>query len=194
MKKLSLLIFLLAIFGISYTQNNTDFSTDTLPYFKKTNADIKQATNEQSNLRATSVFVDIGPSLFTLNGDIRFERKLNGFGMRAGIGYVNVGDDNGAITIPIMLNYLLGKNGKYFEIGAGATIVNNKGGLLFNDTYAPPGSNTIEKKTSAFGMMNFGYRRQPLYGGFLFRAGFAPVFEKDKFIPYIPYLSFGYSF
>ena len=136
----------------------------------------------------------MGGSLLTLNGDIRFQRKLNSFGARVGIGYSNISGEN-VLTVPLMVNYLLGKNGKYFELGAGATIVNMEG-RLYGDRYVAlaPGSNTIDKKISTFGILNLGYRRQPLYGGFLFRAGFSPVFGEDYFIPYIPYLSFGYSF
>ncbi len=179
MKKLFLGICLLTIGGLSFAQNNTDFSTDTLPYFKKTGADVKQATLEQSNLRASNIFVELGGSsiIFSINGDMRFEKKLNGLGARIGIGYVSSGGES-VLTVPVLMNYLLGKNGKYFEIGAGAVFSNT--GLFGPDN-------------SIYGTLNFGYRRQPLYGGFLFRTGLAPVFDSKNFIP-LPYLSFGYAF
>jgi hypothetical protein len=44
------------------------------------------------------------------------------------------------------------------------------------------------------GTLNFGYRYQPVDGGFSFRAGVSPIITSDQFLPYWPYLSFGYSF
>jgi hypothetical protein len=42
--------------------------------------------------------------------------------------------------------------------------------------------------------MTFGYRYQPVNGGFNFRAGINPIFNSSAFIPYFAGISFGYTF
>ncbi len=149
----------------------------------------KLATYEPGR-RAQSVFFEIlgAGGTYSFNYDTRFQNTLNGLGGRVGLSYLAV-DGNGLFTAPVVLNYLLGKNGKYFEMGIGATYVGfnaNEGGndeeILFIDN------------DGFFGTMNFGYRKQPVDGGFMFRAGVTPIFNKNNFIPYYGYISFGYSF
>ena len=86
--------------------------------------------------RAQNVFVEMGGQglLLTANYDSRFGNRRDGLGGRVGIGYTAVNSDNSATTIPLSLNYLLGKNNKFFEIGLGATISASKsnGSLFFN--------------------------------------------------------------
>ena len=85
---------------------------------------------------------------------------------------------------------MLGKDDKhFFELGAGATIVSQKE----RNTFYDPNSND-SKFNSTFGHIYLGYRIQPKEGGFLFRAGLAPVFGKGFFFPYLPAVSFGYAF
>ena len=85
------------------------------------------------------------------------------------------------VFLPIGLNYLLGKDGRhYFEIGAGATpVFGNDGDGTFSNT---------------FGHLLFGYRLQPIGGGFTFRAFLCPIFGDGDFIPYYVGISFGYKF
>ena len=57
---------------------------------------------------------------------MRFSQNEDGFGGRIGVGGFSLSDGFGSrasiFTIPVGLNYLLGKDGKnYFEIGAGFT-------------------------------------------------------------------------
>ena len=79
---------------------------------------------------AKSVFAELlGPGLASINYDMRLQPGESGIGFRAGIGGlpVNTVYDDGTntyterrsvITIPLGLNYLLGKNDKhYFELG-----------------------------------------------------------------------------
>src|SRR3546814_1152650 len=47
--------------------------------------------------------------------------------------------------------------------------------------------------SGSFGHLHFGYRLQPVNGGFTFRAGMTPVFGDGYFIPYYFSLSFGRS-
>jgi len=55
--------------------------------------------------------------LFSVNYDLRL---VNSFGARIGVGYVGSTEgDGGILTVPVMGNFLLGKNRRYFEVGAG---------------------------------------------------------------------------
>ena len=125
----------------------------------------------------SAVFVEgLGNGItFTFNYDTRI---VNRFGFRAGIGYIGEVSDGGGVTsLPLMVNYLLGDGGNYFEIGAGATLVT---GDLFD-------------RVVVFNF-SFMYRRQPPNGGFMWKAGFAPILTEGVFIPYFPGVSLGYSF
>lgn len=131
---------------------------------------------------AQSVYFEIGgPGLASFNYDTRFTGREDGIGGRIGIGGFSV-DGSGVIFLPVGINYLLGKDSRhYFEIGAGATPV------FANDDSDGDFSET-------FGHLLFGYRLQPLNGGFTFRAFINPIFGNGFFIPYYVGLSFGYKF
>jgi len=122
--------------------------------------------------------------LFTANYDRRFSKRVDGLGFNVGAGYIKI-DDISLFSLPVGLNYLLGKNGKYFEVGAGAT--------YFSARITDIGDATDHGNT-VVGNMTLGYRSQPIKGGFMFRAGVNPIFFRNVFIPYYPYVSFGYSF
>lgn len=146
-----------------------------------------QATGQEIK-RAQNVFIELGGQglTFTANYDSRFGNRRDGLGGRAGIGYFAVDGDK-LTTIPISLNYLLGKGNKFFEIGLGATYTSvnmQSGDFLFDNN---TGSNVI-------GTMSFAYRVQPVDSGFSFRIGLSPIFNKDNFIPYYGGLSLGYTF
>ena len=131
---------------------------------------------------AKSFYFELGgPGLASFNYDMRFSGKEDGIGARIGIGGLSI-DGEGAIFLPIGVNYLLGKDSRhYFEIGAGATPV-----------FANDGSDGNFSET--FGHLLFGYRLQPLNGGFTFRAFINPIFGNGFFIPYYAGVSFGYKF
>jgi hypothetical protein len=138
-----------------------------------------EAAHTQS---AKSVYFELGgPGLASFNFDTRFSGKEDGIGGRIGIGGFSISGD-GAVFVPIAINYLLGKDGKnYFEMGAGVTpVIISDGG---DDNF-----------TSTFGHLNFGYRLQPAKGGFTFRAFITPVFGSWGFFPYWGGVSFGYKF
>ena len=147
--------------------------------------------NSTAQTNAKSIFFEIGgPGLASFNYDMRLSGKEDGIGFRAGIGGFSVNNNNDdkatAIFIPVGLNYLLGKDGKnYFEFGGGVTIVSIS---------ESAGSSSDGTLSTSFGHLNFGYRLQPKNGGFLFRAGIVPVFNKYGFIPYYAGVSFGYKF
>lgn len=150
----------------------------------------RQLTTHEPGARAQSVYFELlGPgATYSFSYDTRFQNTLNGLGGRAGVSYIAV-DGNDVFSAPIMINYLLGKEGKYFEMGLGATYINfsskesaSENEVLFIDD------------STIFGTMVFGYRKQPVDGGFMFRAGISPFFGEGNFIPYYPYFSLGYTF
>ncbi len=148
-----------------------------------------QLTVAQSN--AKTVYFELGgPGLASINYDMRLSGRDDGIGFRVGVGGFSVNDDyenkTTALFIPTGLNYLVGKDGKnYFEFGGGFTIVS------ISQSSSSRSDGTF---STSFGYLNFGYRLQPKNGGFLFRAGVVPIFNKYGFIPYYAGVSFGYKF
>lgn len=145
-----------------------------------------QQTIDSGTGRAQNVFIELGGQglVLTANYDTRFSNKRNGIGGRAGIGYIAVDGDR-LTTIPVGVNYLLGKGRNFFEIGLGATYIGTSG----NDD-----SIFFDENTSNFvGTMSFSYRLQPINSGFAFRGGITPIFSGDFFFPYYG-VSLGYTF
>ena len=144
------------------------------------------AQSSDTTKRAQNVYFELlGPGiLYSANYDTRFSKRQDGLGIRGGVSYTNI-DDLSIFSLPVQLNYLLGKNGRYFEMGFGATYATGGGDIFGEDN---------GNESTVFGTMTFGYRRQPVEGGFMFRAGVSPIITQGSFIPYWPYLSFGYSF
>ncbi|MDB5130839.1 MAG: hypothetical protein JWR02_588 [Mucilaginibacter sp.] len=156
-----------------------------IPNFLKAQNIISLKRDSLHATRAEDIFFELyGPGLtISANYDTRFSQKRDGLGMRIGIGYD--GSNNSGVTmLPVQVNYLLGKNNNYFEIGIGLTLLSgNDDGLDFNN-----------KGTSGLtvGTMTFGYRYQPITG-FTFRASINPLFNNANFVPYAG-VSFGYTF
>ncbi len=118
-----------------------------------------------------------GPGLiYSINYDGRFGKTDRGLGFRIGAGGLYA-DGEGYYMIPFGLNYLLGGNGNYFELGGGASVGHNNG--IF-------GTGSEFDNISALGYMTFGYRRQAFKKrGVVFRGAFNPIFGNDFFIPYV---------
>ncbi|RYF87076.1 MAG: hypothetical protein EON98_01670 [Chitinophagaceae bacterium] len=131
--------------------------------------------------QAKSVYFELGgPGLASINFDTRFSSGEAGFGGRVGIGGFSI-DGEGAVFIPVGLNYIVGRDKRnYFEIGGGVTPV--------------IGTGDVGDFSETFGHLLFGYRMQPVNGGFTFRAFINPIFGKGFFLPYYAGLSFGYKF
>lgn len=150
--------------------------------------------NGYADKRAKTFFFEVlGPgAAYSVNYDVRFKKQQDGWGGRAGISYyANAGEH--LFTVPLVLNYLAGKNGKYFEVGAGITYYNvNSNDLFFDNSNYGYASEDIN--SGIIGTLNFGYRYQPVDGGFSFRGGFSPIINSERFLPYWPYVSFGYAF
>src|SRR5664279_3560370 len=128
---------------------------------------------------AKAAYAEIGgPGLASVNFDMRFAKQEDGFGGRIGIGGFSIGNSGdrvGIVTVPVGLNYLIGKDKKnYFELGAGFTYVHAK---------ATTNSSSANFHSS-FGNLTLGYRLAPEKGGFFFKAEITPVFGDGFFLPY----------
>lgn len=130
------------------------------------------------------VFFELGgPGLASFNFDTRFSGRNDGIGGRIGVGGFSINDE-GAVFVPVGLNYLIGKETKhFFEVGAGFTYVNYTSDVNDDGIFE-----------SSFGHLSFGYRLQPRTNGFSFRAAIVPVFNRHGFLPYYAGVSFGYKF
>jgi hypothetical protein len=143
---------------------------------------------------------------FSANFDTRFKNSRLGWGGRAGVGFVSGWDDEydpvlmmwtdgdqvSAITVPVQFNYVFGKNNSphTFEAGIGATYVSKKLNIMDFSSYY---SSNSDRRTQFFGTFAFMYRRQPVNGGFSWRAGFTPLFAKGYIQPFGA-VSVGYNF
>ncbi len=138
-----------------------------------------------------SVFVELGGSafLYSINYDTRFFNTPDGLGARGGIGYLAGGGAQLA-SVPILLNYLLGNNGHYFEMGVGPTILHAR----ISDPSGFVGRRFDAAGTFVAGTLNLGYRYHPQAGGFQFRAGITPLIAAGFVFPVWPHISFGYAF
>lgn len=145
---------------------------------------VVSAANAQTAAKA--MYFELGgPGFASLNYDQRFKKKEDGLGFRVGLGYAGT-DGVGALTVPVGLTYLLGKDEKnYFELGGGITYVSVKESDPFDDDEIFDGT---------FGHLNFGYRMAPKKGGFFFRAAINPVFGDGYFFPFYGGIAFGYKF
>lgn len=137
-----------------------------------------------------AVFAEVlgnGP-LFSINYDMRLERFRNdGLGIRAGIGLGALHGSSAAefsryLSIPLTVNYIVGKKRHGLETGAGIT---SQFALTDLDKAA---------QIRPLGFLNVGYRYQPLKDGFLFRATFSPYIGPSTFDSFWIGMSIGYSF
>lgn len=133
--------------------------------------------------RGQSVYAELlgNGLLFSFNYDTRFTNSPKGIGGRGGLGYIG-GNDEGVVLIPFQVNYLLGKNGKYFELGIGATAALGTG-ELFDEDFG-----------NVVGTLTFGFRKQPEDGGFMWKIGITPIIAEGVFWPYFGGISLGYAF
>ncbi len=144
-----------------------------------------------------TLFVDLGgPGIaYSANYDTRFYNQTDGLGGRIGIGY-NFGGNVHTTTIPIGINYLAGnyKRGHFFEAGFNETLILAN----FDKSYYDYDTGIFSTDNSGHQTLLltsfiFGYRSQPITGGFCFRTGIMPYLIQNKSNLSI-YLSFGFNF
>ena len=124
----------------------------------------------------------LGPgSLFSLNLDCRFARKQNGLGLRIGLGGSPLGTlgqscNSGAqISLPIGLNYLIGKHDHYLELGVGIvpTIIGGTKKLCIGLE-----QDFFSDETQTYEYILAGYRYQPVdKSKITYRAFVSPLFQ-----------------
>jgi hypothetical protein len=145
--------------------------------------------------RGHGTFFELGGAGFsyTFNYESRFGESNRGLGARVGIGFSSLSDIS-CFTLPVHINYLLGKkDGKhYLEIGAGYTYID----LREMDDYRI-NDELIYFEGTSFASFSLMYHRHPPLGGFLWKIGFTPLVgdfsDGRSFVPHFG-LAFGYAF
>jgi hypothetical protein len=141
--------------------------------------------------RPENVYFESGSAglFFSLNYDTRFTNERNGLGGRLGIGtWKSAGTT--FVTVPFQLNYLIGRQSNFLELGAGATL------LALNGTYyGNPliGNHVTSVSTTVLPTTTIGYRHQPYHHGVDFGVSVNPMLLDGTFIPYFG-VSVGYTF
>lgn len=185
------LCVLLLINNLIAQKNSNDSS------FRKKKTIIKTFTTKPAKV----IFVEAGGNslLWSANYDARFNKRLDGWGFRVGVGYFPLGGSN-LLVLPLGINMLTGSKGHFVETGVNLSFVNAKN------------KNSILPKESKFGQLDFtrnktylvygismGYRYQkPDYKGISFRAGIEPILgtrlDNKLVFAITGHLSVGYSF
>lgn len=132
-------------------------------------------TKMGTSASASQIYLEAGGSavIYSLNFDSRFGKKENGLGFRIGAGGAG-GRGSGYFALPVQLNYLLGENGKYLELGGGATYFNVNGDDFFFDDASTLQANLV-----------IGFRSQPFARkGLTWRIAFTPYIGGEGFIPF----------
>ena len=160
----------------------------------------------QSQTRSRAIYGELlGASQgIGFNYDARFKKDASdGFGWRTGLGFgyayssimaaytydgekIDTYNQMFRLSVPVEVNYLLGKGNSKFEAGAGAA--------LCADLYT---SASGAKPASGFGAipyLSLGYRLVTS-NGFLFRVGALPSYNfSGGNFSFYPYLGFGWAF
>lgn len=153
-------------YGYSLTKKTKDFAQ-------------REQKIEKSGYKK-AIFLEIFGNgyLGSFNYDIRLKKDRNdGFGLRGGIGIGEFYKGDIIIrtvrytTLPLNVNYILGKKRGGLETGVGIT-------PSFNFNNEPGFSNV---KLGAF--LNVQYRYKPMKEGFVFRIGSTPYFDRERFEP-----------
>ncbi len=150
----------------------------------------QESKDQTSTERAKSVYAEIGGNglFLSANYDFRFAKKQDGFGARAGVGFIpDLGFGVSAVTFPLGINYLLGKRASYLEAGMGVTIlsVSASGDFL---------GNQVKGSTITAFVPSLGYRYQPIRNGFTARIFASPFISTDGEAEFWAGLSAGYKF
>lgn len=165
---------------------------------------VPQSAKAQEEISGKVAYTELGGPgvLLSINYDSRIKKgERLGLGYRVGAGFsihdfdsTDVDewghmdyDTRSYYTIPVGLNYVLGK--KYsphmLEVGAGATFLTRKVSLFYYEVDTPG---------HFIGHVSFMYRCVPLDGGFSFRIGFTPVIGTSGDIFPMGAIGFGYAF
>lgn len=132
---------------------------------------------------ASQLYFEAGGSgiIYTLNFDSRFSKTENGLGLRIGIGGAGSAG-SGYVAVPAQINYLLGENGKYLELGGGVTYVSENDDFFFDNNSSVVGSAVIGFRSQSFAKK-----------GLTWRIAFTPFIGAGGFYPWAG-ASIGYRF
>ncbi len=125
----------------------------------------------------------LGPAgLFSLNVDSRFAKKENGIGFKIGLGGSPVGmfgetcNSGSQISVPLGLNYLIGKRKHFIEVGGGGVLAIISATKRYCEGFE---SGFFSDETGPYGYASLGYRYQPFEKkGITFRAFVSPLFQQ----------------
>lgn len=125
----------------------------------------------------------LGPAgLFSINFDSRFAKKDNGLGYRIGVGALPLGifgescNSGMQLSVPIGLNYLIGKKNHLLEIGGGGNWAVISATKIYCPNLKPA---FFSDETGSYGFLSIGYRYQPFQKkGITCRAFISPLFQK----------------
>lgn len=172
------------------------------------------AQDAETKLSTKSVFVELGGAglPYSFNYDFRFDKtRMDSWGMRVGFGGYAI-EGNSFFSLPVMANKLFGKGNNFFELGFGATFLafNNDdyyyescyydsigNYICNNNNTGSSGTNfilEIDGSPSVMGVLNFGYRRMPSDGGFMWKVNLNPIFNNNGFMPLFAGVGLGYAF
>lgn len=130
----------------------------------------------KTTANASQIYLEAGGSgiIYSINYDGRLGKFENGLGFRIGIGGASYTGD-GYVAIPAQLNYLLGSNGQYLELGAGITFISVSDIFFDSDASA----------SKIAGSFVVGFRKQP-FGkkGLTWRIAFTPFLGFGSFQPW----------
>jgi len=132
--------------------------------------------------------------LLSANYDFRFKPTQDGLGMRIGLGggsfRESISNNRiGLVSLPVLVNYLVGKRRVAFEMGAGVTpiYIDASGTTATGDFISGRG-------LGAFGSLNLGLRLQPVRNGAVFRLNWVPTVSNTGFYPSWFGASVGFGF
>lgn len=172
-------------------------------------------TIAQVETPSKSVYLEIGgPGMpYSFNYDFRFDPDdMNSWGMRIGAGGYTVDRGDSFFSLPVMFNKLYGKGPHYFDFGMGMTFFafnndsysyclsgyydQNSGQYICSAYEDVPYSFIldVDGSPSVMGMLNFGYRKVPVDGGFTWKINVNPLFNNNGFWPLFAGVGFGYAF
>lgn len=155
-----------------------------LIFYTTASAQIKQSALPVAG-PALNIYGDVGGpgGIISVNYDRRFTGE-KGFGFRAGLGTILLSkpvsdiltETKPHLTFPLELNYLMGKEGNYFELGAGMTFLGNMSSnpaVTEKDESTP--ATAPDRPDDMIWHATLGYRYQPLKRGFTSRVFLSPV-------------------
>lgn len=153
-----------------------------------------------SNRVRDAVFASVGtPTIgVSLNYDTRFQPgKIGGVGGQIGVGF-QVENDRAVVSIPMGINFLLGKRNHFFEMGAMLTPFVVSQDRPYTNLYWSYEAYAYKHGWGMFFSPVLGWRYQPRGGGFLVALGIAPrVSFNTALYAHHPagwYLRLGYAF